>query len=277
MSESLFVGQRADCVAFCHSRQGHYVYILRRPDGRPFYVGKGTGARVFNHENEARHPNSHKSNAHKLNVIRSIWRSGSLVGYEIDSWHEDEGEAYGREMALISSLKRLHEGGPLTNRDPGGGSTNGVSPFSRVRHAATLSGAPEDNPERATLNRFVLSIASMKSVVLKPLTQFTPKPTQPYPSKSMSLTLRQAAAVVASAAANSIRLDDAAVLPRTVWVDGVAGLIEDGVSCDLVTSKSALLLPASNPADEQFAISKEQGRKIVGLVGLRRCADLGVL
>lgn len=117
----LFQGDQTGCKSFCRTRVGHYVYILRRPDGRPFYVGKGVGDRAFQHENEARHPNNYKSNAHKLNVIRSIWRDGAAIRYEIDFWGEDAQAAYERECALISTLGRLHEGGPLTNRHPGGG------------------------------------------------------------------------------------------------------------------------------------------------------------
>ena len=59
----LFHGDVLGCKAFLTEQSQHYVYILRRPDGRPFYVGKGYGPRVFQHENEARHPNSRVSNA----------------------------------------------------------------------------------------------------------------------------------------------------------------------------------------------------------------------
>lgn len=274
----LFAGDQDGCKAFCRGRAtGWYVYVLRRPDGRPFYVGKGTGDRVAHHENEARHPNDRRSNAHKLNVIRAIWRRNERVGYEINGWFDGEQAAYDHEAALIGRWRRLHEGGLLTNRAPGGGVTGAPSPFSRARHEATLGGIPDDNPERAVLNRFVLSIAAMRSVVLKPLGQFQPKPTRAYPSKSMMLTLRQAAALVASAAANGIRLDVDAELPRTVWVDGVAGFIENGVSCDLVTSRTVGLRPATAPADERFNLSQAAARRVVGLVGIQRCRDLGVI
>lgn len=73
----LFHGDDLGCKAFLSGQPAHYVYILRRPDGRPFYVGKGYGPRVFQHENEARHPNNRLSNAYKLNVIRSIWKAVS--------------------------------------------------------------------------------------------------------------------------------------------------------------------------------------------------------
>src|SRR3546814_4634134 len=70
----------------------------------------------------------------------------------------DELKCLKREAALITQYKRLHEGGPLTNLAGGVGNLSGSSPFSLERHAATLSGSPANNPERATLNRFLLSI-----------------------------------------------------------------------------------------------------------------------
>ena len=89
----LFCGDSDGCKAFLNRHSLHYVYVLRRPDGRPFYVGKGVGPRVFNHENEARHPNNRLSNAHKLNVIRAIWRGGDAPTYEIDFVTDDPAAA----------------------------------------------------------------------------------------------------------------------------------------------------------------------------------------
>ena len=224
----LFCGDSTSCKAFLGQHALHYVYMLRRPDGRPFYVGKGVGPRVFQHENEARHPNNRLSNAHKLNVIRSIWRAGNAPTYEIDLITEDAAQAYAREALLIEHFKRLHEGGPLTNRAAGGGSTAGPAPVSKARHAATLGGIPNDNPERAVLNQFVLGIAQMGSVILKPEGQFIAKPTVKFPKSTRNLSLRQAVAVVASAAANGIPMDGACRLPRKVFVYGVAWLIDNG-------------------------------------------------
>jgi hypothetical protein len=274
---ALFSGNRAQCKEFARGIDGWYVYILRRPDGRPFYIGKGKGDRAFHHENEARHPNDRRSNPFKLNVIRETKKAGGEVVYEIDLIAVTEQPALAREMLLISTFKRLHEGGPLTNLDPGGGSSSGSAPISKERHSATLAGEPEDNPERATLNRFVLNIAAMKSVVLKPIGQFIARPTLRYPEKSMSLSLRQAAALVASAVANEISLDAACRIPRRVCVDGIAGLIENGVACDILTSGSGTVVPAQDPSDECFDLTAEQARKIVRLVGLRKCVDLGAI
>lgn len=61
---------------------GHpfYVYLLLRPNGKPFYVGKGTGRRISSHEGEARKGNCR---CHKCNIIRKIWRQGEQVGRQI--------------------------------------------------------------------------------------------------------------------------------------------------------------------------------------------------
>lgn len=272
-----FVGSRGECKVFVRQRALHYVYILRRPDGRPFYIGKGVGERVFQHENEARHPNGRLSNAHKLNVIRSIWRAGAALTYEIDLLTPDADHAFRREAELIEQFKRLHEGGPLTNRAAGGGSSAGPAPISKARHAATLGGEPEDNPERAILNRFVRAIAPMGSVAIKPMGQFVAKPTIRFPTKVPSLTMRQAAALVASASANSISMDGGCQIPRLLQVEGVEGLIENGVSCDLLSSGTVALIPAQTPAEERFQLSPSQAQAVVGLIGQRKCVDLGVL
>jgi hypothetical protein len=247
------------------------------PDGRPFYVGKGVADRAFHHENEARHPNDWRSNAYKLNVIRSIWSSSLEIQYEIDHVADDEVAVYLREAELISALKRLHEGGPLTNLAPGGGTIGGVAPESKEKHSSTLGGIPENNPERAILNGFVLGIATMRSVVLKPIAQFTPRPTQKYPDKTMGPSLRQAAALVASAAANGIPMSTGGDIPRKVTIRGVRGFVENGVSCDVMTSGMATVIPASNPADEIFQLTSDQVKTATELVGVQKCIDLGIL
>jgi hypothetical protein len=274
---NLFVGSQIDCKNFVRTIGRWYVYILRRPDGRPFYVGKGKLDRVFQHENEARHPNDYRSNPFKLNVIRKIARSGKALVYEIDSIFKDESEALNREMLLISGLKRLHEGGPLTNLDPGGGSPSGVAPLSKKRHTATLGGEPKNNPSRATLNRFVLNIAPMRSVILKPMDQFIARPSIRYPNKSMAPTIRQAAALIASAAANGVSMDAPCSIPRKVTIDGVAGLVENGVACDIITSGLGTVAPSQNPCNETFELEADQIRLAIGLVGRRKCVDLGVV
>jgi hypothetical protein len=274
----LFLGEQEECKEFLRDCSASYIYILRWPDGRPFYVGQGSRrSRAFDHENEARHPNNWQTNNHKLNVIRSIWRSGDKVTYEIDLVSEDKVAINHREEELIRRVGRLHQGGPLTNRAPGGRSLEEASPFSKDKHTATLSGIPDNDPERATLNRFVLAIAPMKSAVLKPINRkFVPKPTQRNRGY-MAPTRRQAAALVASAAASGMFLDGPCLLPRRVEIEGVKGFVENGVACDILVSGMADIIPAKNPADEVFRLSAAQSKIVVGLIGLKKCVDLGLL
>jgi hypothetical protein len=198
------------------------------------------------------------------------------VTYEIDTVTDDPAIAFSREAELISLLRRLHEGGPLTNLAPGGGSVAGPAPHSQRKHSATLAGVPDDNPERAVLNRFVLSIADMDSVVIKPASQFVARPTVRFPKSTRSLTLRQAVAIAASASANGIPLVGGCTVPRRLTFDGIDGLVENGVACDIITSGSATVIAAPNPADELFALDARQARAFVGLIGLRKSVDLGI-
>jgi len=232
---------------------------------------------VFFHENEARHANNWRTNDHKLKVIRSLWRAEQPVAYEIDLVSDDLNAINERETELIRLFGRLHEGGCLTNRDPGARSLQEASPFSKAKHTETLSGTPVSDPERATLNRFVLAIAPMKSSVLKPLRRtIIPKATQRN-REHFPQSLRQAAALAASAAANGVMLDVACTLARRVEVDGVKGFVENGVSCDILVSGMADVVGASDPLDETFELSAEQAKIVCGLIGLRKCIDLGLL
>jgi hypothetical protein len=274
---TLFVGQKTDCIAFLQGNASFYVYILRRPDGRPFYVGRGKGARIFEHENEARHPNNRKSNSHKLNVIRSIWKAGETVKYEVVQKFDAESDAYLHEESLISTFLRLHQGGPLTNRAPGGGSVAGASPFTKEKHSTTLGGIPQDDPETAALNNFVLSIGQMRSVILKPKSRFIVRPTQRFPSKTVGPSLRQAVALAATSSANGIELSNGAALPRTVVIDGVRAFVENGVSCDIMTSGMATVVLSADPSDEVYIINETQARVIIGFIGWKKAKDLGIL
>lgn len=70
--------------------RGWYVYYLCRPDGEVFYVGKGQGARMYNHAAEARAG----VKSHKCNIIRKIWRAGKEIIYRVVFVTTVEQEAY---------------------------------------------------------------------------------------------------------------------------------------------------------------------------------------
>ncbi len=77
-----------------------YVYVLSRPDGRQFYVGKGQGQRVDEHEREARRG----CKCHKCCIIRKIWRTGGNISKAVVFRTDDEFAAYQREAELIAAF-----------------------------------------------------------------------------------------------------------------------------------------------------------------------------
>lgn len=79
-----------------------YVYTLAYPGGKVFYVGKGQGNRVMNHEREA----ASKCKCYKCRTIRKIWRGQQEIERAIVFETEDESEAYDREIALIAKYGR---------------------------------------------------------------------------------------------------------------------------------------------------------------------------
>lgn len=91
-----------------------YVYELIDPrDGKPFYVGKGKGRRVHQHEKDA------KAGARlgRYDRINEIWAAGLTVEKRIIERFDDEGAAFAAEA------RRIQEIGPenLTNWTPGAG------------------------------------------------------------------------------------------------------------------------------------------------------------
>lgn len=106
----------------------HYVYVLFRPDGRPFYVGKGQGHRMFDHDAEARSGFP----SHKCNVIRKIWSQGGTIRREIVFETSIAADALAREIELIAHYGRP----PLTNKTAGGEGLLDPSPEVRAKIGA---------------------------------------------------------------------------------------------------------------------------------------------
>lgn len=96
-----------------------YVYALAYPDGKIFYIGKGQGDRINQHEKEAFEGSKavyqYKNHA-KCEVIRKIWQSGGVVQKMILFRTKNEEEALMYEWALINMTCSSSE---LTNVRPG--------------------------------------------------------------------------------------------------------------------------------------------------------------
>ena len=88
------------------SLNGFYVYALIDPrNEKVFYIGKGTGNRVFSHEIESGKPR--ESEKKKIQQIREIENSGYSVKRLIVNWGLSENEAFVAEATLINLLNRM--------------------------------------------------------------------------------------------------------------------------------------------------------------------------
>lgn len=128
------------------SQPRFYVYILCRPphgkqvQGKPFYVGKGMGNRVYDHETEARS----RCDCRKCRTIRKIWKSGGDVQRVILFTTDDEQEAFAYEIETIALYGREN----LCNHTDGGEGTQNISPETRAKLRAAAKARYADPAER---------------------------------------------------------------------------------------------------------------------------------
>jgi hypothetical protein len=268
---SRIAGAAAVRVQLAASRP-HYVYVLCRVDGTPFYVGKGVQHRCFHHEAEARNTDRL---THKLNLLRAMHRRGEPVGYCIESSFPTEQEAHARERHLIALFGRHDQRrGPLTNQTDGGEGASNPSEESRERRRQSLWGEAEDEERRAA-NRWFRTLCEVRSVPVKPLSRFRPERLHANRAE-FAMSPRQAAALVGSAVANHVLLQPGAVIPRLMGVEGIAMAIENGVGRDILSSGMATVADPTVGA-ETLALTEAGFGFIVSALGRGVLEDAGVL
>lgn len=119
-----------------------YVYVLARPNGEIFYVGKGQDRRLTNHtqpwvcENEKNY---------KQRVVNKILAAGDFPKYGIDSFHREEDSVFARERELIALFGRKH----LTNLTDGGEGLSNPTDEVRERKRSMMRSRMMDIEHRA--------------------------------------------------------------------------------------------------------------------------------
>jgi NUMOD3 motif len=108
-----------------------YVYVMFRPDGRPCYVGKGSGERY--------RLMSRRYNRH---LARIIAEAGGKIESAKVAVHLSESEAHEYERLLIGALGRERFGGILVNDTDGGDGISGyvATDELRAQQSATRKG-----------------------------------------------------------------------------------------------------------------------------------------
>lgn len=132
-----------------------YTYLHCRPDGTPFYVGKGRGLRCRQF--------SKNRNPHYKNIVKKYGRKNVLV-FVFPCLSEDE--AFSDEMRQIAQLRC--EGYDLCNITAGGEGASGFKwdDARREKIVRALTGKKRQSPSEETRKK--LSIANSKPRTPRP-------------------------------------------------------------------------------------------------------------
>lgn len=131
-------------------RKRHYVYTLAYPEsmgGTVFYVGKGQGNRIIEHEQRLK--NGKGKNTRKNNTIKRIWANGEQVVRTVVSYFDTHEEALQYEIALIFLMRPY---GHLTNLTDGGEGAIGRTISEMHRHRLRLANVGKKRSEVAIIN-----------------------------------------------------------------------------------------------------------------------------
>ena len=117
-----------------------YAYVHCRPDGRVFYVGKGSGRRSITFS---------KRNAHHQNIVKKYGKENIGIG-KIECSSEDI--AFELEKGLLKCFKRM--GVSLVNRSDGGEGPSGMRHSEEARRKMSVAQKKlQTSPEARERNR----------------------------------------------------------------------------------------------------------------------------
>lgn len=113
----------------------YYVYLYLKPNGVPFYVGKGKDDRWKYHLIEAQKKTTKDKNKLKLNTIKKIIKQGQEPIVKFVDTNISEEQAFELECFLIDEIGRIDLGtGTLTNLTNGGEGATGYKHTSEDLH-----------------------------------------------------------------------------------------------------------------------------------------------
>lgn len=115
-----------------------YVYLYRKPDGTPFYVGKGTGWRFRQHYLDAKA--GRKLDTFVKKVCAGLIKKGLAPRMEFIARGLDNEFAALIEQEAISKYGRIDLGtGTLANCTAGGDGAEDIAPQAKARRDASLA------------------------------------------------------------------------------------------------------------------------------------------
>ena len=136
-----------------------YVYELIDPDGKVFYVGKGSRHRWNKHR-----ANAERGQRTKLyDRIREIWKSGNDFSRRKIFQTNDEQEAFTKEIEMIAFYGRIN----LTNDTDGGDGMSNPSESTREKLRHNNIGKTLSSEHRAKIAESHLGIRPSKETLIR--------------------------------------------------------------------------------------------------------------
>lgn len=140
----------------------YYTYILINSlDDQPFYVGKGSGTRMYQHLRESCREDTTKRSVH-YKILSILQQNGKIV-YSKTDWGTEQ-EAFNEEKRLIALYGRKDLGtGPLCNLTEGG---EGVVASAELneRRAAKHRGMKRSDEARQHMREAQLALAEQRRI-----------------------------------------------------------------------------------------------------------------